>query len=74
MKRPHTQQYRVGATLPNGAILLAWKEERDSVVVLALTNQNTEYATWLMDESGGPYSGHYHSDLLYAVDEYKQRK
>jgi len=65
------QKLVVGSRLSNGAILLAWKEERDSFVVLALINN--EYATWLLDESGGPYSGHYHNDLLSAVDEYKKR-
>ena len=65
------QKLVVGSRLSNGATLLAWKEERDSFVVLALINN--EYATWLLDESGGPYSGHYFPDLLSAVDEYKTR-
>lgn len=62
---------RVGSLLSNGANLLAWALQEESVVVLAL--YHNEYVTWLMDAKGDPYEGHYHKDLLTAVDEYKKR-
>ena len=61
-----------GDKLKNGSLLITWKKERDSVVVLALSPKN-ECVTWLLDENGGTYSGHYYQDLLQAVDDYKSR-
>ena len=63
--------FAVGAHLSNGATLLHWKEERDTVVVLAL--YQNEIATWLLDSAGDPYSGRYHKDLLTAVEDFKTR-
>ena len=67
----NTQKMKAGERLSNGALLLHWKEEQDSVVVLALINN--EYATWLLDAHGSPYSGHYHPDIFSAIDEFKKR-
>ena len=66
-------ELRVGAQLNNGSTLLAWKEERDTVVVLALNPTKGEYVTWLMNENGDCVAGNYHQSLLYAVDDYKAR-
>jgi hypothetical protein len=63
--------FAVGAHLSNGAILLHWKEERDTVVVIAL--YQNEIATWLLDASGDTYSGRYYKDLLTAVEDFKVR-
>jgi len=64
----------VGARLKNGAKLLAWKEERDSVVVLALWDRGDwEFVTWNLDTDGNCTSGHYYTDLLSAVEDFKTR-
>jgi hypothetical protein len=65
------QDLTIGAPLSNGGTLLAWKVQRESIVVLAL--YHNEYVTWLMDADGGCFEGHYHRDLLEAVEEFKQR-
>jgi len=62
----------VGQILKNGAMLLAWKEERDSVVILAL-NEKHEFVIWLLDPNGEPCAGSYHNDLLTAVENFKLR-
>jgi hypothetical protein len=62
----------VGQILKNGAMLLAWKEEKDTVVILALNKKN-EFVIWLLDPNGETCSGRYHSDLLTAVENFKLR-
>jgi len=63
---------KVGDRLSNGSMVLAWKEERDSQVVLAL-NQKNEYVVWVLDPNGAPFAGQYYQYLLEAVDAYKSR-
>jgi len=65
----------IGDQLANGATLLAWKEERDSVIVLALSQKN-EFVTWELcpqTSVGATHSGHYHATLLSAVEDFKTR-
>jgi len=63
---------KVGDHLSNGSMVLVWKEERDSQVVLAL-NQKNEFVVWGIDHNGSAYGGLYCQDLLTAVDTYKIR-
>jgi hypothetical protein len=65
-------ELRVGARLKNDATLLAWKEERDELVVLAL-NEKNEFVTWKLGADGNTYSGRYFTTLLYAIDDFKKR-
>jgi len=62
----------VGQQLKNGSMLLAWKEERDTVIVLALSPKN-EFVTWTLDPHGDTCSGNYYSDLLSSVEDFKVR-
>jgi len=62
----------VGSRLRNGSTLLAWKEELDNVVVLAL-NEKNEFVTWKLGGDGNTYSGNYFTSLLFAVDDFRKR-
>jgi hypothetical protein len=67
---------KVGATLPNGALVLATKpyaRQPNGFVVLAMWNRD-EFVTWASGPAGETYWGHYHlSDLLAAVVDYRGR-
>lgn len=62
---------KVGNKLKNRSILLAWKEERDGIIVLSLKKH--EFVTWELDPSGNAYCGHYFPDLLSAMKDFKTR-
>lgn len=74
-KRPSNLKppYKLGDTLPNGATVICNK----GVVVLAAKQHMddgavAEYVTWLIDEKGRAYGGHYFSPATLqreATDE-----
>lgn len=68
-----------GAKLPNGAIVIACAQQdhTPTYVVLALWmrgRNDAEYATWITDEDGEAFWGHYfNEDLEPAVNDYFER-
>ena len=63
--------YMPGDTLPNGALVIANRND----VVLALRPGVTydPYVTWTVGPDGGTYNGHYIVSLADAVEDFRAR-
>lgn len=64
-----------GTVLPNGATVIAYKvTEFGKCIVLALFRSG-EYVTWVVDEAGNAFWGHYFAPdrFFAAVDAFRGR-
>jgi hypothetical protein len=64
-----------GDKLSNGAILIASDKntQGDTYVLAIWYAANTPYVTWYAGQNGGYYSGHYHTNISSAVEDFKER-
>lgn len=66
---------RVFGKLPNGAMVLRWRWDREGHHQVVLCIFNHEYVTWKVDSAGAAYWGHYYqTDLEAAVQDFKTRR
>jgi hypothetical protein len=66
----------VGERLLNGATIVAYREQRNYWIVLAVREgyPDDPYATWAVSAGDGEaFWGHYHNDLVAAIADYHQR-
>lgn len=63
-----------GSKINNGAVVLkAERIEDNMTLVLAAWKAITEFVTWMVDEDGNAFWGHYHRDVLEAAENFKNR-
>ena len=71
----------IGNTLDNGAIIISvfgekdWEKNCGFRYVLAINKHQiaNEYASWLVDAQGNTTLGHYWSEFIGAVEDFKER-
>ena len=66
---------KIGDHLPNGAVLLAFRETDDGTTVLAMCGGTQPFATWRYHATPTPlcWAGHYFFDLESALADFRSR-
>lgn len=59
-------------TLKNGAKVLCYREDRSGSIVLA-ENSMGDFVTWLVDDDGNAYHGHYFENYKEAMTDFLGR-
>ena len=63
-----------GTKLKNGATVIQGKDNifHEGYTVLCVKD-NGEFVTWITDEAGNTYHGHYYSDIQEALNDFNNR-